>query len=224
MKKIIRYFSLLIGFTASFTSLAREKISLMLDWYVNPDHAAIIVAQQKGFFEKNNLDVEIIEPADPSLPPKLVAAGKVDLAINYQPQLYQQVSEGLPLVRVGSLISSPLNSVVVLKNSNIKTILVTVGLADVNNKENTNNIKASLEKQLEKDIYKNSLIFHLRGGIDYSKLNFKHKTMMKMLYHSLKNKPVESLTQEDKALIETYNTKVDFADYDSLKQIVEVIQ
>ena len=72
--------------------------------------------------------------------------------------------------------------------------------------------------------YKNSLIFHLRGGIDYSKLNFKHKTMMKMLYHSLKNKPVESLTQEDKALIETYNTKVDFVDYDSLKQIVEVIQ
>lgn len=122
MKKIIRYFSLLIGFTASFTSLAREKISLMLDWYVNPDHAAIIVAQQKGFFEKNNLDVEIIEPADPSLPPKLVAAGKVDLAINYQPQLYQQVSEGLPLVRVGSLISSPLNSVVVLKNSKIKTL------------------------------------------------------------------------------------------------------
>ena len=70
----------------------------------------------------------------------------------------------------------------------------------------------------------NSLIFHLRGGIDYSKLNFKHKTMMKMLYHSLKNKPIESLTQEDKALIETYNTKVDFVDYDSLKQIVEVIQ
>ena len=46
----------------------------------------------------------------------------MDLAINYQPQLYQQVAEGLPLVRVGSLISSPLNSVVVLKNSNIKTL------------------------------------------------------------------------------------------------------
>jgi len=116
MKKIICYFSLVIGLTTSFSSLAKEKISLMLDWYVNPDHAAIIVAQQKGFFEKNNLEVEIIEPADPSLPPKL------DLAINYQPQLYQQVSEGLPLVRVGSLISSPLNSVVVLKNSNIKTL------------------------------------------------------------------------------------------------------
>ena len=59
MKKIIRYFSLLIGLTTSFSSLAKEKISLMLDWYVNPDHAAIIVAQQKGFFEKNIIEFQI---------------------------------------------------------------------------------------------------------------------------------------------------------------------
>lgn len=85
----------------------------MLDWYVNPDHAAIIVAQQKAF--EKITEVEIIEPADPALPPKLAAAEKVDLAVSYQPQLYQQVAEGLPLVRVGSLISNPLNSVVVLK-------------------------------------------------------------------------------------------------------------
>ena len=82
--------------------------------------------------------------------------------------------------------------------------MVTVGLADVKNQENTDTIKASVAKQIEKDILENSLIFHLRGSIDYSKLNFKHKTMMKMLYHALKNKPVESLTQEYKALIVTY--------------------
>ena len=122
MKTIIRYFSFVIGLMLTLPSFAKEKISIMLDWYVNPDHAAIIVAQQKGFFEKNNLEVEIIEPADPALPPKLAAAGKVDLAVSYQPQLYQQVAEGLPLVRVGSLISNPLNSVVVLKKSNLKTL------------------------------------------------------------------------------------------------------
>ena len=48
--------------------------------------------------------------------------------------------------------------------------------------------------------------------------------MMKMVYHSLKSKPAESLAQEEKAFMETYNKKVDFADYDLLKQIVEVIQ
>ncbi|HHE9498325.1 TPA: ABC transporter substrate-binding protein [Haemophilus influenzae] len=122
MKTIIRYFSFVMGLMLTLPSLAKEKISVMLDWYVNPDHAAIIVAQQKGFFEKNNLEVEIIEPADPALPPKLAAAGKVDLAVSYQPQLYQQVAEGLPLVRVGSLISNPLNSVVVLKKSNLKSL------------------------------------------------------------------------------------------------------
>ena len=110
-----------------------------------------------------------------------------------------------------------------LKNSNVRTIIVTVGLADVNNEENTNNIKTSIAKQVDKNILRTSIIFHLRGGIDYSRLNFKHKTIMKMLYHSIKDTPVEKLTAEDKTLIETYNTKVDFVDYHSLKQIIEVI-
>ena len=105
MKTIIRYFSFVMGLMLALPSLAKEKISVMLDWYVNPDHAAIIVAQQKGFFEKNNLEVEIIEPADPALPPKLAAAGKVDLAVSYQPQLYQQVAEGLPLLKKSNLKS-----------------------------------------------------------------------------------------------------------------------
>nr|WP_245934888.1 ABC transporter substrate-binding protein [Avibacterium avium] len=106
----------------SISVQAKEKLTLLLDWFVNPDHAAIIVAQQKGFFAENGLQVEIIEPADPSMPPKLVAAGQADLAVDYQPQLQMQVAEGLPLVRVGTLISTPLNSLVVLKDSGIEKI------------------------------------------------------------------------------------------------------
>ena len=64
----------------------------------------------------------MIEPADPNDPPKLVAAGKLDLAISYQPQLHIQVDQGLPLVRVGTLVSVPLNSLVVLKDGPIKSI------------------------------------------------------------------------------------------------------
>lgn len=101
---------------------AEQKVTLLLDWFVNPNHAPIVIAQQKGYFANNGLSVEIVEPADPSLPPKLVAAGKADIAVDYQPQLQQQVAEGLPLVRIGTLISSPLNSLVVLKDSNIKQI------------------------------------------------------------------------------------------------------
>ena len=51
-----------------------KKLTLMLDWFINPDHAPLYVALEKGFFADENLDVIIQEPADPNDPPKLVAA------------------------------------------------------------------------------------------------------------------------------------------------------
>lgn len=98
---------------------APQEVSLLLDWFVNPNHAAIVIAKQKGYFAEQGLAVDVVEPADPSMPPKLVAAGQADIAVDYQPQLQQQVAEGLPLVRIGTLINTPLNSLVVLKDSNI---------------------------------------------------------------------------------------------------------
>ncbi len=123
MKKLILFVTLAV---TSQLALAADKagqtISVMLDWFVNPDHAALIVAEQKGYFKKHGLTVEMIEPADPSMPPKLVAAGKADIAVDYQPQLHMQVGEGLPLVRIGTLISTPLNSLVVLQSSGINQL------------------------------------------------------------------------------------------------------
>ena len=101
---------------------AAEKMTVLLDWFVNPDHAPLIVAREKGYFAAAGLDVELIAPADPNDPPKLVAAGKADIAVSYQPQLHVQVEAGLPLVRIGTLVATPLNSLVVLKDGPIKTI------------------------------------------------------------------------------------------------------
>ena len=58
-----------------------KKLVVMLDWFVNPDHAVLVVAQEKGFFAAQNLEVELQTPADPNDPPKLAAAGKVDVAV-----------------------------------------------------------------------------------------------------------------------------------------------
>ena len=99
-----------------------KKLTIGLDWFINPDHAPLIIAKKRNFFKDLNLEVEMIEPADPNDPPKLVAAGKLDLAISYQPQLHIQVDQGLPVVRIGTLVSVPLNSLVVLKDGPIKTI------------------------------------------------------------------------------------------------------
>lgn len=99
---------------------ANEKLTLVLDWYINPDHAPIMVAEQIGAFKEQGLDVKIIPPSDPALPPRLVAARQADLAITYQPQVHFFADEGLPLVRVGTLINSPLNTIIAL-DKNIKT-------------------------------------------------------------------------------------------------------
>ena len=101
---------------------AAEKLTVLLDWFVNPDHAPLIVAKEGGFFEKQGLDVELVEPADPNAPPKLVAAKQGDIAVTYQPNLYLQVQEGLPLVRVGSVVDTPLNCLVTLEGGSVKSI------------------------------------------------------------------------------------------------------
>ena len=93
---------------------AAEKLSVVLDWFVNPDHGPLVIARERGFFAAQDLEVTLIAPADPNDPPKLVAAGRADLAITYQPQLHVQVAEGLPLVRVGTLVATPLNTLLVL--------------------------------------------------------------------------------------------------------------
>ena len=112
----------LILFLNAGSAVAEEKITVMLDWFVNPDHGPLFVALERGEFEKRGLDVELIAPADPNDPPKLVAAGRADLAISYQPQLHLQVAQGLPLTRIGTLVATPLASLVVLADGPITSI------------------------------------------------------------------------------------------------------
>ena len=104
---------------------------------------------------------------------------------------------------------------------NHRIIIATVGLADPSDKENTDTIKNGMKNQLSKEVYDKAMIVHLRGGIDYSKLGFKHKTMMSMLYKKAVTLPEEKKTAEVKAMIETYNKQVDFVDFNSLDSIIQ---
>ena len=99
-----------------------DKLTVLLDWFINPDHAPLFVAQERGYFKDRGLEVEFIAPSNPNDPPKLVAAGKADLAVSYQHQHQMQVDQGLPLVRVATLVATPLNSLVVLADSDIESI------------------------------------------------------------------------------------------------------
>lgn len=108
MKKTLALLALLAS-----PAHAADHLTVMLDWFVNPDHGPIILAQQKGYFADEGLDVQIVTPADPSDPPKMVAAGQADIGVGYQPQLYLEHAEGLPVVRVGTLVGQPLYCVMV---------------------------------------------------------------------------------------------------------------
>lgn len=120
MKKIASLFLLLFLESFSATGFAQKKsLTLVLEWLANPDHAVLFIAKEHGFFAKEGLNVKIIAPADPDDGVKLVAAGHADLAVTYQPQFVRQTQEGLPLIRIATLIDRPLNCLVVRKNEAI---------------------------------------------------------------------------------------------------------
>ena len=112
--RLLALLSLCMFFATMTPVRAAETLTVLLDWFVNPDHATLVIAKEKGFFEAEGLAVNLIAPADPNDPPKLVAASQAELAVSYQPQLHMQVAEGLPLRRVGTLVATPLNALVVL--------------------------------------------------------------------------------------------------------------
>jgi putative hydroxymethylpyrimidine transport system substrate-binding protein len=96
-----------------------KSIELMLDYFPNADHAGIYAAQAAGYFEQAGLDLEIRQPPDPAAPIKQVAAGRVDLAISYQPEVFRARDQGLRVISVGAIVQEPLTSIISLPEAKI---------------------------------------------------------------------------------------------------------
>jgi putative hydroxymethylpyrimidine transport system substrate-binding protein len=99
---------------------APEPIEVMLDFFPNADHAPIYAAEAAGHFDDVGLDVEIREPPDPAAPLKQVVAGRVDLAISYEPEVLRARDEGLAVEAVGALVQAPLTSIISLPSAGIR--------------------------------------------------------------------------------------------------------
>ncbi len=97
----------------------KEKLTLVLDWFPNADHAGIYAAQAQGYFEAEGLEVVIQVPGNPEDPPKLVAAGRADIAVSYEPDVIQARAQGIPITAVAAIVNVPLNSIQALKTSGI---------------------------------------------------------------------------------------------------------
>jgi len=99
-----------------------QPFGLTLDFYPNPDHAGIYMAQKLGYFRDAGLDVSIDTPSDPAAPIKQVAAGQTDLAISYEPEVMLADEKGLDTIAVGALVDRPLTSMIWLRESGIKGV------------------------------------------------------------------------------------------------------
>ena len=98
-----------------------ESVRVMLDFFPNADHAGLYAAQGTGAFRRAGLNVSMQTPSDPSAPLKLLAAGKVDLAISYEPELLLARDRGQKLVAVGALVQKPLTSIVSIGRKAVAT-------------------------------------------------------------------------------------------------------
>jgi len=97
------------------------RVTLMLDWFPNADHVPLYVARDGGFFKRQGLRTDILIPSSPNDPPKLVAVGKVDFGISYQPSITVARSQDLPITSIGILVEHPLSTITFLEESGIKT-------------------------------------------------------------------------------------------------------
>jgi putative hydroxymethylpyrimidine transport system substrate-binding protein len=98
-----------------------QQLTLMLDWFPNADHAGIYQALAEGDFSKAGLNVHVQVPSDPAAPLKLLAAGKVDAAISYEPEVLLARNQGLALVSVAAIVQRPLTSIVSIGSKHITT-------------------------------------------------------------------------------------------------------
>jgi putative hydroxymethylpyrimidine transport system substrate-binding protein len=107
--------------TVTGSPSSAQQLTLMLDWVPNADHAGIYQALADGDFAKAGLNVHVQVPSDPATPLKLLAAGKIDAAISYEPEVLLSRNQGLALVSVAAIVQRPLTSIVSIGSKHIKT-------------------------------------------------------------------------------------------------------
>jgi putative hydroxymethylpyrimidine transport system substrate-binding protein len=98
--------------TVTPSSKALTPLTVMLDWFPNADHVGIYQALAEGDFKRAGLDVHVQVPSNPASPLQLLAAGKVDVAVSYEPEVLLARNQNLPLVSIGAIVQQPLTSII----------------------------------------------------------------------------------------------------------------
>ncbi len=91
-----------------------QPLTMMLDYFPNADHVGLYRGLAEGDFARAGIDLHVQVPSNPATPLQLLAAGKVDVAISYEPELMLARDTGAPLVAIAAVVQRPLTSIVSL--------------------------------------------------------------------------------------------------------------
>ena len=98
------------------------------------------------------------------------------------------------------------------KLKNKKLIIFTCGIADVEDIESMEAINKKILSEMPEELSSQIKIFNLQGGINYSKLSFMHKTLMRITYKALSHKASSDLTRDNIMFLEAYGKDRDYTD------------
>ncbi|MFZ3101872.1 MAG: ABC transporter substrate-binding protein [Desulfitobacteriaceae bacterium] len=86
------------------TTKPLTPVTLMLDWTPNTNHTGIFVAQDKGYFAKEGLEVKIIQPSSDGNVEQLVATGKSDFGVSQQENVTTARANNLPIISLAAIL------------------------------------------------------------------------------------------------------------------------
>ena len=109
------------GSSGAATTHHATPLSLTLDWYANADHVGVYAGVDRGFFARAGLDVTPRPPSATSDSITLVATGRTDLGISYEPEVFFAQQRHIPVVAVASVVPRALASIIAEGGSGIHT-------------------------------------------------------------------------------------------------------
>lgn len=99
--------------------MSTDKITFLTNWHATPYHAPLYLAQSKGYFKDEGIQVALLEPNDPSDVTEIIGSGKVDLGFKAMIHTLAAKARGFPVQSIGSLLNEPFTGVVYLTSSGI---------------------------------------------------------------------------------------------------------
>jgi NitT/TauT family transport system substrate-binding protein len=120
MKFALLAVALSIAVVAPAAAQDKQKVVLLLNWYLYSEHAPFFLGRERGFFAEENIDLDIQEGRGSAPTIQAVAAGTVEFGYADVGTMIKVAAKGAPVRAVGVLLQKSPMSVMGLAEKNIR--------------------------------------------------------------------------------------------------------